>query len=57
LSLVQKEEHSDSYGIYFLLGENHGVKERREVYVGKSKLTQVNPGEINELRSDLNIFN
>jgi len=45
LSLVQKEEHFDSYGIYFLLGENYGVKERREVYVGKSKLTQVNPGE------------
>lgn len=38
LSLVQKEEHSDSYGIYFLLGENHGVKEKREVYVGQSKL-------------------
>lgn len=37
LSLVKKEEHSDSYGIYFLLGENHGVKERREVYVGQSK--------------------
>lgn len=38
LSLVQEEEHSDGYGIYFLLGENHGVKEKREVYVGQSKL-------------------
>ena len=38
LSLVQKEKHSDGYGIYFLLGENHGIKEKREVYVGQSKL-------------------
>lgn len=38
LSLVQKEEYSDGYGIYFLLGENHGAKEKREVYVGQSKL-------------------
>lgn len=38
LSLVQKEEYSDGYGIYFLLGENHGTKEKREIYVGQSKL-------------------
>lgn len=38
LSLVQKEEYSDGYGVYFLLGENYGAKEKREVYVGQSKL-------------------
>lgn len=38
LNLVQKEEHSDGYGIYFLLGENLGIKEKREIYVGQSKL-------------------